>query len=192
MNSAFDSRNSDKDNYTFRSKNNESSLINSKENDNSSFGEDKTSSFNKLDSWEKRFGALERRYDKRSKEYEATSQKYNALYDRMENLEKNFKHIIHLIENGLTILSEDESIKGKNEFFIDINNLKDVNFDDLPSEKKYILLCILMKNFSTILNVELLGNHDRKKNQSPFFNGVKLKIHHSKKINIERTLCLLL
>lgn len=165
------SRNIDKENG-FKSKVLETSLTNTGRFETSE--DEKTYTSNKKEGWEKKLIMLEKRYERKARELELLSIKFTALQDRMSNIEKNFHQIITIIEGGLSYLSEDDAIKFKTEFHFDVNNLKNIEFSDLSKEKQYSLLCILLKNFSSILNIEVLSKFDRAKNSSPFFNEVKL------------------
>jgi hypothetical protein len=169
INTEFNSRNFDSEKI-HKSKNNETTLNNTKTDNNINFEE---KSIHKNILLDKKLSKLEKRLDKKLKENELLSMKYNNISERLEKFEKNFKQIINLVENGLSILSQEESIKNKNEILINYNLLKEFNFDELSKEKKYAILCILLKNFNTILDVDLLGKNEIKKAQSPFYNEVK-------------------
>ena len=164
-------RNSDEKNDSLKNSNsqsNEFSLNYTKTGEyTTNYIDDRTISYTK-------FTDLEKRYEKKIKDYEILNLNYDSSKERLSNLEKNFRQVIALIENGLQVLSEDERIRTKKELMLDLTNVKDCNFEDLSKERKYSLLCILLKNFTSILNVEILGMSDRGKIMNPYYNEIKL------------------
>ena len=169
LNSEFNSRNFDSEKI-HKSKNNETTLNNTKSDNNINL-EERSSHKNVL--LDKKLSKLEKRLDKKLKENELLSSKYSNISERLEKFEKNFKQVISLVENGLSILSQEETIKNKNEILINYNLSKEFNFDELSKEKKYAILCILLKNFNTILDVDLLGKNEIKKAHNPFYTDIK-------------------
>jgi len=123
-------------------------------------------------------GAIEKKLEKKNKELEFVNLNYKILKERVSILERNSRKLIDLIESGLDMLGEDEFIKKKNDFTIDLNTINDKSFDDLGKEKKYGLLCLAMKHLMSI--IVHLNLEDDKQKKNIYFSDIRFNFSKNK------------
>ena len=96
------------------------------------------------------------------KEVENYKNKYYTLKDRLDSIYKQFSNIINLLDETLDKIYNDNNFSKIKEFYINIDDFKKCDFENLNPEQKYSIIVLIIRNLLPILNINHINNLDIK------------------------------
>ena len=94
------------------------------------------------------------------KEVESYKNKYYTLKDRLDSIYNQFSNIINLLDATLDKIYNDNNFSKIKEFYINIDDFKKCDFENLNPEQKYSIIVLIIRNLLPILNVNHINNLD--------------------------------
>ena len=96
------------------------------------------------------------------KEVENYKNKYYTLKDRLDSIYNQFSNIINLLDATLDKIYNDNNFSKIKEFYINIDDFKKCDFENLNPEQKYSIIVLIIRNLLPILNINHINNLDIK------------------------------
>ena len=96
------------------------------------------------------------------KEVENYKNKYYTLKDRLDSIYNQFSNIINLLDETLDKIYNDNNFSKIKEFYINIDDFKKCDFENLNPEQKYSIIVLIIRNLLPILNINHINNLDIK------------------------------
>ena len=97
--------------------------------------------------------SLEKTNKKLLKENDFIKNKYNTLKDKEKIFQEKYKGIIKLYNEALEELLKDDEIKKRENIYININDLKNGNFEKFTKEEKYHILVLLINYLLPLIQI---------------------------------------
>ena len=98
------------------------------------------------------FKKYEKMYTKLYKEYQSLKGIYQSLRDRERLQQKKFEGIINIYNIAIDDLINDEELRNKTDIYVNIDEIKNGNFEYFNKEEKYSILVFLMKHLLPLVN----------------------------------------
>lgn len=131
--------------------------------------------FQVITSLEKKIIKLEKTIEINQEDYFNLKTTFSRLSEKLQGYEKKYLGVFNLFEEGLKRLKDDDSLKNMNQIYLNIDSLKNGDYNCFTSDQKYSILVILMKNLIPLINPGDLSQSDfNNKN----FDKIKLKYHY--------------
>ena len=86
------------------------------------------------------------------KEYQSLKGIYQSLRDRERLQQKKFEGIINIYNIAIDDLINDEELRNKTDIYVNIDEIKNGNFEYFNKEEKYSILVFLMKHLLPLVN----------------------------------------
>ena len=99
------------------------------------------------------YKSLEKVYKELLEENKFIKNKCNTLKDKEKMFQQKFKGIINLYNGALEQIIKDDKIKQKENIYININELKNGNYEKFTQEEKYFILVSLINNLLPLINI---------------------------------------
>ena len=99
------------------------------------------------------YKSLEKVYKELLEENKFIKNKCNTLKDKEKMFQQKFKGIINLYNGALEQIIKDDKIKQKENIYININELKNGNYEKFTQEEKYFILVSLINNILPLINI---------------------------------------
>ena len=96
------------------------------------------------------------------KEVENYKNKYYTLKDRLDSIYNQFSNIINILDETLDKIYNDNNFSKIKEFYINIDDFKKCDFENLNPEQKYSIIVLIIRNLLPILNINHINNLDIK------------------------------
>ena len=93
---------------------------------------------------------------------------YEIIQETFNSYEQKIAKIFKLIEEALNELAENSAIKKNNEIILNIDKIKNADFDSFSIEQKYSVLSILMKKLIPFILSDLKDENENLKNTKVF------------------------
>ena len=129
--------------------------------------------------------SLEKENEKLLKENNFIKNKYNTLKDKEKIFQEKYKGIIKLFNEALEELLEDNEIKKRKNIFININELKNGNFENFTKEEKYHILVSLIKNLLPLIQIN--ENESSLSSLKDKINNIGFKIDNQRLSKLNKT-----
>ena len=100
----------------------------------------------------KNFKKYEKMYSKLFKEYQSLKGIYQSLRDRERLQQQKFEGIINIYNMAIDDLISDEEFRNKKDIYVNIDEIKNGNFEYFNKEEKYSILIYLMKHLLPLIN----------------------------------------
>ena len=97
--------------------------------------------------------SLEKTNQKLLKENNSIKNKYNTLKNKENMFQERYKGIIKLFNDAFEELLKDEEIIKRKNIYININELKNGNFEKFTKEEKYHILVLLINNLLPLIQI---------------------------------------
>jgi hypothetical protein len=104
--------------------------------------------------YEKKIKKLEKLLHNKTSDLNALKTNYENLQDKLHTYEKKYGNIYNLFEVGIQKLAEDDEIKQNHDLYINIDSLRNCEFQNFDSEQKYSILMILVKHILPLINLQ--------------------------------------
>ena len=111
---------------------------------------------------------LEKIIEKKQKDYDLLKLNYEIIQETFNSYEQKIAKIFKLIEEALNELAENSAIKKNNEIILNIDKIKNADFDSFSIEQKYSVLSILMKKLIPFILSDLKDENENLKNTKVF------------------------
>ena len=98
------------------------------------------------------FKKYEKMYSKLFKEYQSLKGIYQSLRDRERLQQQKFEGIINIYNMAIDDLISDEEFRNKKDIYVNIDEIKNGNFEYFNKEEKYSILVFLMKHLLPLVN----------------------------------------
>lgn len=127
--------------------------------------------------------SLEKANKKLLKEYIFIKNKYNTLKDKENINQEKYKGFIKLFNDALEELLKDNEITKRKNIYININELKNGNFEKFTKEEKYHILVLLIKKLLPLIKIN--ENEESLSSLQEKINKVEFKVYnrHLSKLN---------
>ena len=127
--------------------------------------------------------SLEKTNEKLLKENNSIKNKYNFLKDKENMFQEKYKGIIKLFNDALEELLKDDEIKKRKNIYININELKNGNFEKFTKQEKYHILVLLINKLLPLIQIN--ENETSLSSLKEKINKIEFKIcnQHFSKIN---------
>ena len=110
--------------------------------------------------FEKKIQNLLRLLKMKEKDYYIIKLNYENLKETVDAFEKKVNGLYKLFEHGINLLTEDSTFRFINkENKLDLEKIKNCEFDHLSNEDKYFILMTLMKNIAPYLNLKMFNQN---------------------------------
>lgn len=137
--------------------------------------------FTVITSLENKILKLEAALKKKQEEVAKIKTDFEFIEEKLKNYEKRFSGLYYLFEEGLKKLGEDEELKNSRELYINLENIKKGNFNDLCSQERYSVLMLLMKYLVPLINPSEVRYSELGLSNS--IDNVKIKYHMTKRFS---------
>ena len=127
--------------------------------------------------------SLEKTNQKLLKENFSIKNKYNTLKDKENMFQEKYKGIIKLFNDALEEILKDDEIKKRKNIYININELKNGNFEKFTKEEKYHILVLLINNLLPLIQIN--ENETNLSSLKEKIDKIEFKVYnqHFSKIN---------
>jgi hypothetical protein len=98
------------------------------------------------------FKKSEKMYNKLFKDYQNLKGVYESLRDRERLQQQKFEGIINIYNIAIDDLINDEELRNKTDIYVNIDEIKNGNFEYFNKEEKYSILVFLMKHLLPLVN----------------------------------------
>ena len=98
------------------------------------------------------FKKYEKMYTKLYKEYQSLKGIYQSLRDRERLQQQKFEGIINIYKMAIDDLINDKELRNKTDIYVNIDEIKNGNFEFFNKEEKYSILVFLMKHLLPLVN----------------------------------------
>ena len=119
---------------------------------------------------------LQKELTQKQREIESLKANYDTAKSKLNYIEKKYSNIFSLFETVLEQSYQDPKFQKNKEIFINLDDYKKCNFEELKSEEKYSLALMLMKYIVPLVNSEM--SHSESYNNS--VNNVRTKYFFNK------------
>lgn len=119
---------------------------------------------------------LQKELIQRQKEIESLKMNYDTAKSKLNFIEKKYSNIFSLFETVLEKSFNDPKFKKNKEIFINLDDYKKCEFENLPSEEKYSLALMIMKYIVPLVNEDMT----KSENYSSSIQKIKTKFFMGK------------
>ena len=128
---------------------------------------------NKVMNLEKKVIDLEKKLQNKQKEFNCLKDKNDSIEKILKNYEQKYKGLFNFLDNCLEDFINDKGLK-QNNISINIDSLKNGDFNSFTQTEKYSVLVILMKYLLPLINNYEINNNNN------FLNNVKINFKNQK------------
>jgi len=121
---------------------------------------------------------LEYELEKKKIDLENLKSSHDLFQEKLKQIERKYYGIFTLFDEGLNQLSKEISMGNSNEIYINLENMKKRDFIDLPAEKKFSMLLLLMKKITPLIKLDDLEDS----NYLKLLDGSNIKVKSHMKI----------
>jgi hypothetical protein len=93
-------------------------------------------------------------------EFNTLKLKHESLSDKLSQYEKKMFGILKLFETGIEKLSEDPELKNNREIYVNVNDIKNIDFSNFTIEQKYTIIMLLIKHLIPLIDLTDIPKSD--------------------------------
>ncbi len=106
---------------------------------------------------------LTKEYINKNKQLESLKMKYDTLKSKLDFIHSKYSNILELFDIALDKVYEDENFKNLKNIYVNVDEFKKCDFEQLNSEQKYSIIVLIIKYILPFINNEGLSSKLTKK-----------------------------